>query len=132
MRKWAAVYLVLLAFVPETASAYFKEAGDLADSCSVAIALEKAPIPSKPSNKDWESQIDRIACMGYMLGVWHSHLSISPEEASKLGRCWPTKIQYGDLALIFVAFLERNPHRRGLVPHDSIVLALYDAFPCKQ
>ena len=73
-----------------------------------------------------------ITCQAYVAGVMDYHALLSSLGTSpSVNFCVPSNVELGDLQMVVLSYLLRNPQHKGFIASPAVALALYEAFPCK-
>jgi len=131
--KLAFVALVFLAFPIGFARAQDANDGNaLLHRCSLVIRMSDGQNVSSSLDN-----LDAGVCMGLVRGIadtmtlWQS-LDHGPVDNGEIHGCLPDSIKTIQLARIVVKYLNDHPERLQNPDTRLVLMALADAFPCKQ
>lgn len=121
---WSASISFVLSNFVGIAHASDGEAAQVVEHCRSAIAFSgpHAPDPAVAMNIGF--------CFGLMDGVRGANFYLRKAK-SEVAFCEPSIFKNDDLAKVFVATVDKNPHLRELRGSLAVLVALSNAFPCK-
>lgn len=98
--------------------------------CTAASAND----PTFGSGNYWLTpcQNNSPMCSGYVVGLIDMHDLMVAIEVHPPRWCAPKTVTYGQMQLVTVAYMQRNPQSLHLQFSVLIIGALSEAFPCKR
>lgn len=122
---WRVTSLILaLLMFGSMAHAADGEAARLVEQCRSAITFSDSQAP------DPIVAMDMGFCFGLMEGVRGANFYLKKTK-SKVAFCEPPTLKNDDLATVFVAMVDKNPHLRELRGSLAVLVALSKTFPCE-
>ncbi len=80
-----------------------------------------------------EVMANGIVCLGYIRGFWDAaspQLALAASDTQNL--CVPAEISLGQLARIYVKYMDDHPEKMDLPAAGSLLQAIMTAFPCQK
>ena len=121
---WVASIILVLSNIVSIAHASDGEAAWVVEHCRSAITFSgsQASDPAVAMNIGF--------CFGLMDGVRGANFYLKKAK-SEVAFCEPPIFKNDDLAKVFVATVDKNPHLLELRGSLAVLVALRNAFPCK-